>query len=258
MSARLVLDLFAGGCGGWSLGLHRAGYQTVAACEIDPWRRAQLARNFPGARLYGDVRDLTAARLLADLGYLPGVIVGSPPCQDASVARRGNRTGIAGERTGLFWEALRLVRELRPRWVGFENVVGLNGVGHDELASALEADGYQVWTLDMGAEDFGATHKRRRLWLIAMADAEKGRLEDARRQSGTAGADWLGSAVGGLQAPGNPWRQGEGDPGRLADGFPAGVAGTKVVGAYGDAVIPQIPEAIGRVMARLLPDARAA
>ena len=45
-----VLDLFAGACGGWSLGLHRVGYETIAACEIDPWRRACYARNFPAMR----------------------------------------------------------------------------------------------------------------------------------------------------------------------------------------------------------------
>jgi site-specific DNA-cytosine methylase len=52
-----VLDLFAGGAGGWSLGLHRAGYTTTAAVELDPWRRAVLAANFGG-------REAAAARLL--------------------------------------------------------------------------------------------------------------------------------------------------------------------------------------------------
>jgi hypothetical protein len=76
-----TLDLFAGAAAGWSLGLHRAGFETVAACEIDPWRRACFANNFPRARMYEDVKTLTAARLLSDLGYLPEIIVGSPPCQ---------------------------------------------------------------------------------------------------------------------------------------------------------------------------------
>ena len=81
-----VLDLFSGACGGWSLGLHRAGFETVAACEFDPWRRAVFAQNFPGVKLYDDVRSLTADRIVSDLGYFPDCVVGSPPCQDASAA----------------------------------------------------------------------------------------------------------------------------------------------------------------------------
>src|SRR3990172_1182128 len=53
-----VLDLFCGAAGGWSLGLHRAAFRTVAACELDEWRRGAYSRNFPGVRLYTDVREL--------------------------------------------------------------------------------------------------------------------------------------------------------------------------------------------------------
>lgn len=98
------LDLFCGAAGGWSLGMHRAGYTTVAACEIDPWRRAVYSHNFPDARMYEDVREVTAAGLVRDLGALPDIIVGSPPCQDASTAAR-ERAGVDGARTGLFFEA---------------------------------------------------------------------------------------------------------------------------------------------------------
>lgn len=246
-----VLDLFCGAAGGWSLGLHRAGYRTVAAAEADPWRRAAFLHNNPGVEMFDDVRAVTADAIRRRLGYLPEVVVGSPPCQDASHALRGGQTGIDGERTGLFREALRIVREVRPHWACFENVLGLAGTGHDRIVRDLEDADYKVRTFDIGAEDFGCTAERRRLWILALANSHEARLSHAWSQPGEAWADRFGAAFGGLQAPGNPWRQGEGDAVRMAAGFPAHVASGRVTAAYGDAVVPQIPEAIGRVMMRL-------
>ena len=122
-----ALDLFCGAAGGWSLGLHRAGVRTVAACEFDPWRRAVFARNFRGVRMYDDVRTLTGERLRAD-GIIPDIVAGSPPCQDASSANAKGK-GIDGERTGLFLDFIRIVREIRPRWALAENVPGLRNRG---------------------------------------------------------------------------------------------------------------------------------
>ena len=115
-----ALDLFSAAAGGWSLGLHRAGFITVAACEIIEWRRVLYAENNPHVRLYEDVCALTATRLVSDLGFLPDIIVGSPPCQDISSANTKGK-GIDGERSGLYLEAVRLVGDCRPRWFAFEN-----------------------------------------------------------------------------------------------------------------------------------------
>ena len=243
---RTVVDLFCGAAGGWSLGLHRAGFRTVAACESDPWRRAVFLQNNPDVVMYDDVRTLTGDRIVSDLCFRPDIVVGSPPCQDASIARRGDRTGIAGERTGLFSEYLRLVRELRPAWACAENVLGLVGVGADEIASEMVAAGYQPRIIDMGAEDFGSTAERRRLWFIAVANAHEARLQDAWRERRTSRSDWLGAAFGSGEAARNPWQQGEGDALRMAAGIPTDVACMRIVGAYGDSVVPQITEAIGR------------
>lgn len=165
-----VLDLFAGAVGGWSLGLHRAGFTTVAACEIDTWRRAAFARNFPEARLYDDIRTLTAARLRADGVVRPYVIAGSPPCQDASAANTSGR-GVDGERTGLYREWLRLVSELRPAWTCVENSPRLRTRGVDRLLGELESLDYTVWPLVVSAGDVGAPHQRERVWIVA-ADTE--------------------------------------------------------------------------------------
>lgn len=83
-SAVEVLDLFSAAAGGWSLGMHRAGFKTIAACEAVEWRRQLYAVNNPGVRIYDDVRTLTADQLVRDLGRIPGIIVGSPPCPEFS------------------------------------------------------------------------------------------------------------------------------------------------------------------------------
>ncbi|MDG6746567.1 DNA cytosine methyltransferase, partial [Staphylococcus aureus] len=136
-----ALDLFSAAAGGWSLGLHRAGFVTVAACEIVEWRRILYAENNPHVRLYADVRSLTAARLVSDLGFLPDIIVGSPPCQDISSANTHGK-GIDGARSGLYFEAVRLVGDCRPRWFAFENSSNLRTRGADRLLAALAALGY--------------------------------------------------------------------------------------------------------------------
>jgi len=330
-----ALDLFCGAAGGWSLGLHRAGFTTVAACEIDPWRRAVFARNFPEARLYDDVRDLDAERLAGDGIGAVDLVCGSPPCQDASTANARGR-GVDGARTGLFFEAIRLVRQLRPAWAAFENVPGIRARGVDRVLAALEGEGYAVWPLVVGARHAGAPHKRERVWILAYrsgdgcgpgragrshpgiagqserplshadaapvlglaqpgrepdrvgagtaADAARmrgeGRLPPRSQQDGIAAlsarhADGAGLALGqgergdaceelppALRAIGKAWPAWNGGVagiGRVGDGLPRGVA-RAALAAYGDAIVPQIAEAIGRAILACDPDlaARAA
>lgn len=160
-----ALDLFSAAAGGWSLGLHRAGFVTVAACEIVEWRRILYAENNPHVLIYDDVRSLTATRLVSDLGFLPDIIVGSPPCQDISSANAKGK-GIEGERSGLYLEAVRLVGDCRPRWFAFENSPNLRTRGADRLLDALEALRYAVEPCVVGADNVGANHVRKRSWLI--------------------------------------------------------------------------------------------
>jgi DNA (cytosine-5)-methyltransferase 1 len=291
-----VLDLFSGACGGWSLGLHRAGgFRTVAACEVIPWRRQRFAFNFPNAKLYDDVQTLTADRLRTD-GVGPiHVIAGSPPCQDASSANtvKGGQ-GIDGKRTGLFWEALRLVRELRPDWVFLENVPPLRTKGYDRIHNDLEANGYACRPLVVEAACAGAPHLRARVWIIAnakvlqwpsiardqsdghperfeaanAADAEElsgrclgpatrhGRELEVRRapnvtepegeQVGSTGQSWLDALE-----EWKSWNGGFACFDRMDDGLPKGMA-RELLSAYGDAVVPVIPEIIGRSVMKIL------
>jgi DNA (cytosine-5)-methyltransferase 1 len=182
-----ALDLFSAAAGGWTLGLHRAGFVTVAACEIIEWRRILCAENNPHVILYEDVRSLTAGRLVSDLGFLPDIIVGSPPCQDISVANTKGR-GIDRERSGLYLEAIRLVGDCRPRWFAFENSAHLRTRGADRLLDALEALGYACEPCVVAAGDIGANHIRKRSWLIGY---DPGQLADApiQRRDAWAGND---------------------------------------------------------------------
>lgn len=113
-----VLDLFSG-IGGFSLGLERAGFETVAFCEIDKYAQQVLNKHWPKVKLYEDVREITADRLLRD-GIRLDIITGGFPCQDISLA--GKQKGIQGERSGLWSEVARIISEVRPRYAIMENV----------------------------------------------------------------------------------------------------------------------------------------
>jgi DNA (cytosine-5)-methyltransferase 1 len=123
VTALTAVSAFAG-IGGFDLALKRAGVRTVAAIEIDKDCRSVLARHFPETHLFSDITEVTGDQLIA-AGFVPrrGILAGGWPCTDLSVA--GRREGLGGARSGLFWELVRLARELRPTWLLLENVPGL-------------------------------------------------------------------------------------------------------------------------------------
>src|SRR5690348_7144513 len=118
MTKLRVLDLFSG-IGGFSLGLERTGgFETVAFCEIDPFCRRVLAKHWPNVPCFEDVTTLRGE----SVGPVDA-ICGGFPCQDISYA--GNGAGLAGARSGLWFEYARLIRELGPKLVLVENVAAL-------------------------------------------------------------------------------------------------------------------------------------
>ena len=161
-----VLDLFAG-IGGFTLGLERAGFETVAFCEIEPYAQKVLAKNWPEVPIYDDVRTITAERLISD-GIRIDVITGGFPCQDISVA--GDQAGIEGERSGLWTECARLIGELRPRYAIFENVTNLlngeRGAWFKRVLWDISALGYDAEWHCIPASELGAHHHRDRVWII--------------------------------------------------------------------------------------------
>lgn len=203
-----VLDLFAG-IGLFSEGLHRAGFETVAACELCPRKRVLLKAMLPaGVPIYHDVTELNGAEVLADVGPIH-LVAGSPPCTDLSAANSRGQ-GIDGEASRLYFEATRLVRELRPVWVFLENSPRLRTGGADRVLAELERAGYACWPLVVGAEHAGAPHERKRSFVLARREGadtdgqgqydepEHGQMARLAGQSDDAHGEQQGS-IGGLR-----------------------------------------------------------
>lgn len=178
-----VLILFAGAADGWGVGLKRCGHQVVALAESEPERRAALRHHHPEAVIYEDVRHVTRERLLADLGFLPDAVVGSPPCQDISCANNGKAQGVDGARSGLYFDFVRIVGEVGPDWYAAENAAQLKTRGFERIEAALAAVGYACWPSVVGAREAGYFHLRKRSWLagVHVSDAAGQPLGTARQ-----------------------------------------------------------------------------
>lgn len=181
MSKLRVLDLFSG-IGGFSLGLERTGgFETVAFCEIEEYPRRVLAKHWPKVPIYHDVRELTADTLRRD-GIAVDVICGGFPCQDISSS--GAKAGIAGERSGLWTEYMRLIRELRPQYAIVENVSDLLTRGLGCILGDLAAIRYDAEWHSIPGAFVGLPQARERVWVIAYADGWgcEGRAERDRKR----------------------------------------------------------------------------
>lgn len=229
-----VLDLFSG-IGGFSLGLERAGgFKTVAFCEIEPFARAVLAKHWPGVRCRNDILVSEFDKGEAD------VVAGGFPCQDISDA--GLRAGLAGSRSRLWWGMVRAIRMVRPAYAIVENVAALLGRGMGGVLGSLAEIGYDTEWHCIPASAVGAPHRRDRVWIVAYP-ASAGQPQQKRpgppiRERGTL------EFAGLLGQPGHPWVT-EPDVGRVAHGVPARVDRLE---GLGNAVVPQIPELIGRAI----------
>ena len=155
-----ILDLFSG-IGGFSLGLERAGMRTVAFCEIDLHARKVLNKHWSDVPVFTDVSTLTKD----DLNEQIDVIAGGFPCQDISTAGQG--AGLAGSRSGLWYEFHRLVNEIRPRYAIIENVSVLRSRGLDQVLWSLAEIGYDAEWHCIPASALGAPHRRDRIWIVA-------------------------------------------------------------------------------------------
>jgi DNA (cytosine-5)-methyltransferase 1 len=154
-----VGSLFTG-IGGFDLGLTQAGHEVIWQVEIDEWCRKVLAKHWPDATRFADIRDCGAHNL-----EHVDIICGGFPCTDISMA--GKQEGIDGEQSGLWREMLRITGEIRPQYIIMENVPGLLVRGFDRILGALAEIGYDAeWDI-ISAADVGAPHKRERLWVVA-------------------------------------------------------------------------------------------
>ena len=202
------VSLFAG-VGGFDLGLERAGMECVGQVEIDKHASSVLATHWPEVPRHDDV---TTAKGWADeIGLVGNVdlVCGGFPCQDVSVA--GKRAGLAGKRTGLFWDALDFATHVKARWIMLENVAGLfssnNGRDFAAVIGALRNAGfhYVEWRM-FDSQFYGVPQRRRRVYIVGhIADPNRFPLfverESSSGDSSTgneSGQDFAGKVAAGV------------------------------------------------------------
>ena len=145
-----------------TLAWDQLGWEPVAFSEIDPFPSAVLAERFPDIPNLGDITQID----WSEIGPV-GLVVGGSPCQSFSVA--GKREGLAGA-SGLMFEYIRCVRELRPRWFVWENVPGAlsseGGAAFGQLLTEMDDIGYGLAWRVLDAQFFGVAQRRRRVFLV--------------------------------------------------------------------------------------------
>ena len=239
-----ILDLFSG-IGGFSLGLERAGFETVAFCEIEEYPRSILKKHWPDVPIYKDVRELNQEVLENDGITTIDLICGGFPCQPFSVA--GKQRGQEDDRH-LWPEMLRLIREIEPSWIIGENVAGFITMALDDVLSDLESEGYTCQTFVIPACAVNAIHRRDRVWIVAYSDDKRLQGESITRSNGE-----IREKRGNKQFTGRGSSQDfkpipiptESPVRHRNDGLSNNMARLK---ALGNAVAPQIPELIGHAI----------
>ena len=156
-----LLDTFSG-IGGFSYAAEKlvGGFKTTQFIEIEPYCQKVLNKHWPNVPIHDDITTFTAEPFQFD------AICGGFPCQDISVA--GRKEGITKEsRSGLFYELIRTICMVRPKYFILENVSAILNNGLDIVLGELSEAGYDAeWSI-ISASSLGACHRRSRWWLVA-------------------------------------------------------------------------------------------
>ena len=179
-----ILDTFAG-IGGFSYAAEKLvrGFETTQFVEIDPYCQKILKKHWPHVLIHDDIKTFTA---------YPGqydVITGGFPCTDISTAGKG--LGITKEtRSGLFYELIRVIRLVRPKFVVMENVAAILNNGLGIVLGELSEAGYDAEWAVISASSLGACHQRSRWWLVAYpnSNGHQGQCFETRNKA-TPGQD---------------------------------------------------------------------
>ena len=166
-----AIDLFCG-AGGLSEGFRQAGFRVLAGNDNSPFAAQTFAASHREAELFpGPIEDISARDFLSASRLAKGelhCLIGGPPCQAFSVYN--HQRGMHDKRSGLFYEYLRIVDGLRPKWVVMENVTGITSVGGGravkEILSGLARLGYRVEARILRAEEYGVPQERRRIFFL--------------------------------------------------------------------------------------------
>ncbi len=227
-------SLFAG-IGGFDLGLERAGLAVRWQVENDERCNRVLARHWPYVARFGDVRRVDG-RVLEHVD----LIAGGFPCTDISDASRGRGGGIDGERSGLWREMVRIVDDIRPRWVLVENVGGAAAKRWVPVVRrALHERGYPSVPIRVRGVDVGARYDGARIYVAAAdRDGESARAVHAK--------------VAELRTTAESDRPDRWQPPSCALGVADGIPDRmERLAAVGNAVDPRIAEMIGRAILRV-------
>ena len=228
-----VGSLFSG-IGGFDLGLERAGYDICWQVEIDPYCQRVLAKHWPTVPRYGDICAM-------DWGTVEpvDVLCGGFPCQPFSLA--GKRKGKKDDRA-LWPECVRALDVLKPTWFIGENVPGFITLGLEQACLDLEALNYEVWPVCLPACSVNAPHKRERLFIMAYSAGTRPQRHRNQCQ--------LDESQGKMQTGWGNWWSCEPGIQRVAHGIPSRV---DRLTAIGNAIVPQIAEALGRMILEVEP-----
>ena len=228
-------SLFAG-IGGMDLGLERAGMECRWQVEIDPYCQRVLAKHWPNIRRWDDVRTFPPAG-----DWTVDAIVGGFPCTNISNA--GDREGLDGDESRLWFEFHRIICLLRPCFVLVENVAALLQRGIGRVLGDLAGSGFNAEWSCVPACALGAPHSRPRVFIVAYADSINGRQglwnPDAQQ-------DWTIQADDGSPRARVSWQARLANPSELyggADGLAFGMDRNR---AIGNSVAPNVAEFIGR------------
>ena len=157
------LDLFSG-YGGFALAAQSMGWETIGFSEIDKYASSVLRYNFRGIKNYGNVCEIDFKQFNGEVD----IISGGTPCVDLSVA--GKRKGLAGKRSGLFFEFIRAITESRPKYFLWENVKGAlssnGGWDFARIQIEMEQAGYEVRWAVLNAKDYGVPQNRERVFIF--------------------------------------------------------------------------------------------
>ncbi len=162
------------------MGLERAGMQTSAFCEIEPFCQQVLRKHWPAVPIYNDIRKLNAEKLRKDGIRKIDIVCGGFPCQPFSAA--GRKRGTQDHRD-LWPEMCRIIEETKPTWVIGENVANFTDMAFTRTKADLESRGYQVQPFIIPACAVGAPHKRDRVWIIAHTDSAGLQTEREKQRS---------------------------------------------------------------------------
>lgn len=170
-----VASFFAG-IGGFDLGLERSGMSVIFQCEINPFCRTVLQKNWSDLPLHDDIRTLLASDIPES-----NVWCGGFPCQDLSLANQGKRKGLSGNRSGLFFTYAELIRQRKPDWIIIENVPGLlnsnDGEDFRMVIETLDELGYGLSWRIFDAKYFGTPQRRRRVYIVgSLGDMRSARV----------------------------------------------------------------------------------